>query len=58
MNIAKLYTEMLNKEQGRRGYCMWKHERVNSISVKDYGMFMQRNKRRYYGRKNSEKKNR
>ncbi len=45
-DISTQYTRTKNKEDGRRGYCMWKHEKVSVISPKDYGMFLHRKKRR------------
>lgn len=46
-NIATQYTKERNKKCGRHGYGMWKHEKEDVISPKDYGMFLrERNKRR------------
>ena len=41
-DISTQYTKTRNKEQGRRGYCLWKHEKETNISPKDYGMFLQK----------------
>ena len=41
-DISTQYTKTRNKEQGRRGYGMWKSEKDTVISPKDYGMFQQR----------------
>ena len=43
-DISTQYTNFKNKETGRRGYGMWKCEKITIISPKDYGMFLQRKK--------------
>lgn len=48
-DISTEYTKTKNKEEGRRGYVMWKHEKVTVISPKDYGMFLQKKRRNKYG---------
>ena len=45
-DITTEYTKVKNKEDGRRGYGAWKHEKESTISPKDYGMFLQRKKGR------------
>lgn len=45
-DISTEYTKSKNKEEGRRGYLMWKHEKETVISPKNYGMFLQKKKRR------------
>jgi len=44
-DISTQYTKQQNKECGRRGYGMWKNEKSTVISPKDYGMFMDRQKK-------------
>lgn len=44
-DISTQYTKTRNKEQGRRGYFMWKREKDTNISPKDYGMFLQRKRK-------------
>lgn len=39
-DISTEYTKSKNKEEGRRGYLMWKHENETVISPKNYGMFL------------------
>lgn len=46
MDISTEYTKTKNKEEGRRGYGMWKREKVTVISPKNYGMFLQRRRRK------------
>lgn len=45
-DIATQYTKEQEKKCGRRGYLMWKHEKENIISPKEYGMFIQTRKLR------------
>ena len=45
VDISSQYTRERNKKCGRRGYVLWKREKENEISPRDYGMFLQ-NKRR------------
>ena len=44
-DISTEYTKKRNNEEGRRGYGMWKLEKITDIPPKNYGMFLQ-NKRR------------
>lgn len=44
-DISTQYMKTRNKEQGRRGYDLWKSEKDAVISPKDYGMFLQRKRR-------------
>ena len=46
MNITTQYTRTQNKENGRRGYGNWKKEKITSIQPKEYGMFLEKKKRR------------
>lgn len=41
-DISTQYTKEQNKKCGRRGYGLWKHEKQDIISPKDYGMFLQK----------------
>lgn len=49
-DISTEYTKSKNKEEGRRGYLMWKRKKetviIFSTSPKNYGMFLQEKKRR------------
>ena len=45
-DISTQYTKIENKQNGRRGYGMWKEEKETVISPKDYGMFLQERKNR------------
>lgn len=45
-DISTQYTKLKNKEDGRRGYGMWKQEKVSAISPKEYGMFLHRRKKK------------
>lgn len=45
-DISKKYTKEQNKSMGRKGYAMWKHEKDTVISPKDYGMFLQRRRKK------------
>ena len=45
-DISTQYTKTKNKEEGRRGYGMWKHEKITIISPKYYGMFLQKKRRK------------
>lgn len=45
-DISTQYTKEQNKECGRKGYGLWKHEKQDIISPKDYGMFLQKKGRR------------
>ena len=44
-DILTQYTKTKNKECGRRGYGMWKHEKLTKISPKEYGMFLQKKRK-------------
>ena len=44
-DITTQYTKTKNKECGRRGYGMWKKEKEDVISPKNYGIFLQKNKK-------------
>lgn len=41
-DISSQYTKTRNREEGRRGYCLWKREKDAIISPKNYGIFIQR----------------
>ena len=41
-DISSQYTTTRNREEGRRGYCLWKREKDTIISPKNYGIFIQR----------------
>ena len=40
-DISSQYTKTRNREEGRRGYCLWKREKDTIISPKNYGIFIQ-----------------
>lgn len=44
-DISTMYTKERNNTAGRKGYVMWKRERENNISPKEYGMFLNSRKR-------------
>lgn len=41
-DISTKFTNERNKTMGRKGYAMWKSEKITVITPKDYGMFLQR----------------
>lgn len=41
-DISYQYTKEQNKNNGRKGYCNWKNERVTVISPKKFGEFLQK----------------
>lgn len=43
-DITTKYTDDRNKTAGRKGYCGWKKDTV--ISPKNYGMFLQKRRRK------------
>lgn len=43
-DISTMYTKDRNNTAGRKGYCMWKHEKETKISPKEYGMFLDKKK--------------
>ena len=45
-DITTKYTKERNQSMGRKGYAMWKREKDTVISPKDYGMFLQRRRRK------------
>ena len=45
-DISTQYTKEENKQNGRRGYSAWKGEKETVIFPRDYGMFIQNQKRR------------
>lgn len=45
-DISTKYTKERNKSMGRKGYTMCKHEKDTVISPKDYGMFLQRRRKK------------
>lgn len=45
-DISTQYTKTQNKECGRNGYVLAHREKETSISPKDYGMFLQRKRRK------------
>lgn len=45
-DISTEYTKAKNKEEGRRGYGLWKREKITDISPKNYGEFLQKKKKR------------
>lgn len=45
-DISTEYTKTMNKENGRKGYGMWKQEKVTAIQPKNYGMFLHKKKRK------------
>ena len=45
-DISTMYTKDRNMKTGRKGYCLWKNEKLDAISPAAYGDFvMQRRKR-------------
>ena len=40
-DISTLYTKEQNKKNGRKGYAVYKNEKITDISPKNYGMFLQ-----------------
>ena len=47
-DISTQYNRMNNKENGRRGYGMWKQEKDSVIAPKNYGMFLQKRRCKSY----------
>ena len=45
-DISSEYTKMKNINDGRKGYGFWKHEKVDIISPKNYGIFKINKKKR------------
>lgn len=45
-DIFSKYTKERNQSMGRKGYGMWKRENETVICPKDYGMFLQRRRRK------------
>lgn len=45
-DISTQYTKEQNKKCGRKGYGLWKYEKQDIISPKDYGMFLQRKRKK------------
>lgn len=45
-DISTPYTKKRNQEEGRKGYCGFKYEKVTVISPKNYGMFLQEKRKR------------
>lgn len=41
-DISTMYTKHKNKRCGRNGYCNAKTEKENTISPRDYGMFIKK----------------
>lgn len=41
-DISTKFTDESNKTMGRKGYAMWKSEKITVITPKHYGMFLQR----------------
>ena len=39
-DISTMYTKYKNQKTGRKGYCMWKHEKETSIRPSDYGDYI------------------
>ena len=46
IDITSQYTKERNKKCGRRGYGMWKREKVSNISPADFGSFLNEKKKR------------
>ena len=44
-----MYTKDKNKYCGRKGYAFFKTEKETVISPKNYGMFLQKGKKKLYG---------
>ena len=40
-DISTLYTKEQIKKNGRKGYALYKREKITDISPKNYGMFLQ-----------------
>lgn len=45
-DISTTYTKEQNKSCGRKGYCGFKREKLTVISPRDYGMFLEKWKRK------------
>lgn len=45
-DISTMYTKNMNKTSGRRGYALWKGEKVNSISPASYGNYILQHRKR------------
>lgn len=45
-DISSEFTKLKNKQDGRKGYYAWKREKISEISPKDYGMFIQKKKKK------------
>lgn len=45
-DISTMYTKDKNQKAGRKGYCMWNHEKEMSISPSDYGEYILQHRKR------------
>lgn len=45
-DISSMYTKDQNKKAGRRGYSLWKHEKVAIIPPAAYGDYILQDRRR------------
>lgn len=44
-DISTMYTKEQNLKNGRKGYCLWKKEKVDCISPYFYGAYLIRRKK-------------
>lgn len=44
-DISTIYTRYKNLKCGRKGYCAFDREKVTVIKPKDYGMFLQKDRK-------------
>ena len=45
-DISTMYTKDKNQKTGRKGYCMWKHEKEKTIKPSDYGSYILQHRKR------------
>lgn len=45
-DISSQYTKDQNLTAGRKGYAWWKQEKETTISPKEYGMFLEKKRRK------------
>ena len=45
-DISTMYTKNMNKTSGRRGYVLWKNEKVDRISPSSYSNYILQHKKR------------
>ena len=45
-DISTMYTKDRNMKTGRKGYCLWKGEKLDAISPAAYGDFVMQHRKR------------